>query len=368
MFSFTKSARSGGPDISPLRRRRNPACSTPKATAPGVSVSIIGAVSNEPVVTIVVVPRERFSLSEASLQTIFEHTAVPFRVVYVDGHSPKHVRHYLEAKAEAGLIELVRSERFLSPNQARNLGLARVTTPWVVFVDNDLLVTPGWLETLLACAEECGAALVGPLYYEGNPADRIIHMAGGDLSLEGEFGRRQFTTVHRFQGLTVDDAPGPLRRESCGFVEFHCMLARTDLFEEIGTLDEDLMNTREHLDLCMRARQAGREVWFEPASVVTYAAPPPLSWRDAPYFMLRWSEAWTSHSLRHFCAKYGIDPSYTKRIGIMRARRQIVFLPLRRVTRRVLGARGDRLLAKALHGGERALNRALIRPPATKAA
>jgi GT2 family glycosyltransferase len=320
-------------------------------------------VQTEPEVTIVVVPRERFAFTEHSLESIERHTTVPHRVVYVDGKAPRPVKRYLERKAAEGAIELVRADRYLSPNQARNIGMRHVRTPWVVFVDNDIVATPNWLDALLACAAETGASIVGPLYLEGDPADRIIHMAGGDMSLDGEFGRRHFSTTHRLQGTAIDDAPAPLVREPCGFVEFHCLLVRAGLFDEIGPLDEELLNTREHLDLCLRAQDAGREVWFEPASHVTYATPPPLPWSDIPYFLLRWSDAWGSTSLDHFCAKHGIDPGYADRLGIMRARRQIVFLPLRRVTRPALGVRGDQLFAKVLSRVERTINRLVVRPP-----
>lgn len=42
----------------------------------------------EPEVTIVVSPRERFSYTRESLESIYEHTKAPFKLVYVDGGSP----------------------------------------------------------------------------------------------------------------------------------------------------------------------------------------------------------------------------------------------------------------------------------------
>ena len=34
------------------------------------------------------------------------------------------------------------------------LGLERATTLYVAFLDNDVVVEPGWLEALVRCAEE----------------------------------------------------------------------------------------------------------------------------------------------------------------------------------------------------------------------
>jgi GT2 family glycosyltransferase len=315
-----------------------------------------------PNVTIVAVPRERFSLSERPLDTIFERTDIPFELVCIDGRSPQPTRRALERMAKKYGFRLVRSERYLTPNQARNLGLQYVKTPYVCFVDNDLFVTPGWLGHLVRCAEETNAWAVGPLYFEGAPEDEIIHVAGGEIELgDGDHGKRAFSTTHRFQGIRLDDVPEPLHRARCDFVEFHCLLARTDVFEKIGKLDEQLLSTREHLDFCLQVREAGGEVWFEPDSVVTYVTPPPVAVRDIPYFWLRWSESWSRTSLEHFCRKWGLDPGYANRLHVMRARRQIVFEPVRNVTRTLLGERGDRFVGRVLMRAERELNELLVR-------
>lgn len=317
-----------------------------------------------PDVTIVVVPRERFNLSVTSLRSILDHTEVPYDLVYVDGRSPAPVARRLRALADEHRFRLVRSERYLSPNAARNLGLAHVTTPYVCFVDNDLIVTDGWLTRLLACAEETGAWMVGPLYLEGDPVDEIIHMAGGDITLEGEHGRRHFSTHHRLQGTAVADAPEPLVRTPVDFVEFHCVLLRTDAFAapSVG-MDEGLLSSREHLDLSMQVRRAGGGVWFEPGAVVTYSTPPPVVLSDVAYFLTRWSEAWNRASLEHFCDKYGIDRSYLEKAAVMNGRRRIVLDPVRKVVRRAGGERIDELAAKVLYRVERGLNARLVKVP-----
>ena len=313
-------------------------------------------------VTVVVVPRERFSESEASLESIIEHTTFPHRLIYVDGNGPPALRRHLEQRAAEVPFDLIRVDRYLSPNEARNIGLTRIDTEYVVFVDNDLIVTAGWLEALVERADRCGAAVVGPLYFQGDPDEREIHMAGGDLSFEGEPGHRTLATTHRHQGEPLDDLATPLVAEPVDFVEFHCLLARTEVVRRLG-MDERLLNTREHLDLCLDVVRDGGEVWFEPASQVTYSTPPPLRRTDVAYFMVRWSEAWTASSLEHFCAKYELDPAYAERAHIMRSRRQLVFAPVRKVTRRALGERGDRAVGRGLRAAERRVNQVVCRVP-----
>ena len=103
----------------------------------------------DPLVTIVVVPRERFSQSINSLENIYENTPPPFKLIYVDGNSPAHIKSCLEAKAKQKAFQLIRTEHFLTSNQAHNMGLAHVTTRYVVFIDNDIFVAPNWLEKLV---------------------------------------------------------------------------------------------------------------------------------------------------------------------------------------------------------------------------
>ena len=97
-------------------------------------------------VTIVVTPRERFGLSRASLESIYANTTVDFRLVYVNGNAPRRITSYLEQASQELGFELINSPTYLSPNQARNMGMASVDTPYVAFVDNDLIVTRGWLK------------------------------------------------------------------------------------------------------------------------------------------------------------------------------------------------------------------------------
>ena len=92
-------------------------------------------------VTLVVVARERWSYARESLESIYQHTRHPFELVYVDGRSPRHLRRYLETQAQEKGFRLLRTEHFLTPNGARNLGLNQVQTKYVVFVDNAALGT-----------------------------------------------------------------------------------------------------------------------------------------------------------------------------------------------------------------------------------
>jgi GT2 family glycosyltransferase len=263
----------------------------------------------QPIVTVVFVPRERFGFTRTALTALYENTREPFELIYVDGGSPPHVRDYLAGVARERGFSLLRSERVLAPNEARNLAVREVTTEYVVFLDNDAVVEPGWLGHLIACARETGAWVAGPLCLIGPPGTGHIHIAGGTLRLEEGPHGRVLHEEHRFAFRHAADVRDELRREPCDMIEFHCLLVRTDVFARIGPLDEELLSANEHLDLALLVREAGGEIWFEPASVITYVPPRSFDAGDRSYYVLRWSRAWNRTSVDRFVTKWRLDPN-----------------------------------------------------------
>jgi GT2 family glycosyltransferase len=257
-------------------------------------------------VTIVVVPRERLSFAERCISSIYENTSIPFNLIYVSGGVPNQVRDYLEVESSRKGFRILIEEHFLSPNQARNLSLPHVKTKYVVFLDNDTLVMKGWLERLVRCAEETDASIVGPLYLIGEFERAIIHMAGGRLHREDTAEKRVLIDEQYLFDTPIREASMRLRRRVCDYVEFHCMLVCTEVFDRVGSMDEKLPCLHEERDFCLTISSAGGKIYIEPKAVVTYVPPPPCESWDLPYFMLRWSEAWIHSSVRHFNQKWGL--------------------------------------------------------------
>jgi GT2 family glycosyltransferase len=314
----------------------------------------------QPLVTLVVVPRERFSYAQTSLESIYAHTQLPFNLVYVDGNSPRKLHRYLAEQALEKGFKLIRTEHYLYPNQARNLGLQAVDTKYLVFVDNDVVVSPGWLEALVTCAEETDAAVVGPLMCQHEPVHAEVHFAGGQSHVwVDKLGRRRLREKMFYQGKTVEEIRSSLDRTPTELAEFHCVLVRRSLFDQIGPLDEAMLNTKEHLDFCMTVREAGETVYFEPASLVTYVPGPPQEWADVHYYMLRWSNHWTLESLHRLRDKWNLSEdgyfkSKYKKLGWRRY--GTLIYPF---TQKLTFGAGSHLLARAIAKTEHGLNRYL---------
>jgi GT2 family glycosyltransferase len=294
--------------------------------------------------TIVVVPRERFGMAQRSLQSLLTHTPASVPIVYVDGGSPPPLRAWLQERSRQHGFRLIRTEHPLSPNEARNLGLSEVDTPYVVFSDNDVLVSPGWLAALVRCADETGAWLTSPVCCIGEPAFQLVHVAGGELTLSARPGGYVLRDHHRDSDRPLAEVLPRVQRSRVTYAEFHVLLVRRDVFDRVGPLDEGLLSSPEHIDLCLLVQQAGGSIWFEPASVINYVPARRLTRVDAPYYLLRWSDRWNRASLEHLRAKWKLAPDDDFCAGQemwLTDKRLKVFNPAWSLARRMLGWRGS---------------------------
>lgn len=327
------------------------------------------AETTRPKVTVVMIPRERFSCARESIDGLYENTHMLFDLIYVDTNAPRRHASELQAMAESRGFRILRTDRYLKPAQARNVGARAADGEYVVFVDNDVAYAPGWLENLVACADETGADVVGPLACQFEPLHEEIHAAGGRIMEPAEFerfrkicetGEQDLTAVepkfeiceviHK-QGQKVADEAANLKRCETGFVEFHCCLVRRDTLERVGYLD-DRLSTKEHLDFCLSVIRNGGTIYLEPTSIITYFAfsdEHPLSLSDLNFYLVRWSTKWHKSSLSLFMRKWSFaDNGYTaQKMWVAGWRRRLALQSLaKRVLPSILGEMPSKVVAR----------------------
>lgn len=265
-----------------------------------------------PEVTIVHVPRERYSGTQSSLDSILKHSRdVPHELLILDADSPPEIRAYLEQVADGEPNRRhIRFDYILTPNELRNEAVRLVETPYIAFVDNDAVVTEGWLTSLLRTARDTDAWIVGPTQLIGSLDKGIIHLAGGDCQVSEKDGKRIYSYLHqRFCGKSLHEVRDRLSTDPCTAIEFHCMLVRREVFDRVGLLDENLMSFAECDDFCMKVVNAGGKIYHEQKSIVTYIPPGgkiPIA--DLKYFLLRWSDQWNNKSLESFVENWNLSP------------------------------------------------------------
>jgi len=261
---------------------------------------------SEPIVTVVVSPREGHFMAERSLLSVLADDCIAYDLIYVDFAVPPRTEAAIRAQAAARNFKLVRREEWMAPSAARKSVLGEVRTKYVVFIDNDTLVERGCIEKLVACAEETGAGLVCPLYIQaGDQRPETIHMAGGQFFWSETPDRRLVAEAHRMAGDPPERAAG-MAREKVDYTEYHCVLGRMDLLSRPGAISDEVLLVHEHLDLALFAREQGMDVLFEPAARVTYVAFAPRPLMDIDFYRRRWGREACDRSLAAFAKRWPI--------------------------------------------------------------
>jgi UDP:flavonoid glycosyltransferase YjiC (YdhE family) len=80
-------------------------------------------------------PGKRFSQTHRSLEDLYEHTTLPFHLIYVDAGSPAPIRRYLEEASRQRGFQLIRLDRYVGQNEARNLARRRALFSQVLAAD-----------------------------------------------------------------------------------------------------------------------------------------------------------------------------------------------------------------------------------------
>jgi hypothetical protein len=137
--------------------------------------------------------------------------------------------------------------------------LADPEVRWVLLLNTDVHVDPGFLPPLLAaCADpEVGAA--GPKIFYHDPPDRLW-AAGGRLRIR--------ETVTRELGRGRPDGPRFSRPADVTYLTTCCLLVPRDALERVGPLDPAYFINVDDADWCRRALDAGYRLRYVPESRV----------------------------------------------------------------------------------------------------
>jgi len=200
-------------------------------------------------VTIVIVTFNGLEHTKRCVESILSYTpSPPYELIFVDNGSADGTVDYLETLLQATIIRNAENRGFPA---AANQGIRAARGEYILLLNNDVIVTPGWLERLVAHAErDDRVGAVGPM------SDGTGEIQRDDF-FSGKIGGREELLRHAAGIATFNRGQGFEFHRIAGF----CMLLKREAIETVGGLDEGFgIGFYEDDDLCLRMRQAGYRI------------------------------------------------------------------------------------------------------------
>lgn len=264
----------------------------------------------DPLVSILVLNYNRADQLLECLQSIAANTGdVSYEVLLADNASTDRAPEVLRRVDGATVLPFDTNLGFVRGN---NEAAKRARGRYLVLLNNDTAVAPGWLSALVRTAEtwpRCGA--VGPkfLFFDGR-----LQEAGAIVWADARvnaLGQGADPNADEFAHVREVD-----------FCSGACLLLRTQLFRDLGGLDDRYAPAYfEDVDLCFAVREHGLSVVYQPASVVFHHGPGAASVAktldlcaaNRAKFVARWGAELKGHVMCGY--RWELSGAWERRVG-----------------------------------------------------
>ncbi len=240
-----------------------------------------------PVASVVIPVFNNYAYTKACIESLFKvGEKTPFEVIVVDDASTDGTAEQVALLPYP--VKVVRHPENRGFAISCNDGAKAATGRYVVFLNNDTLVLPGWLDAAVARLQgDPTVGLVGNLQIF--PDTQKVQQAGIVC------GPNKMVYSIYNNDLPADH-PAVNKPREFQLIAGSCMFLELAFFRELGSFDEAYLNSCEDVDLCMKVRQAGRKVFYEPKSRIYHFESKTVSGHSKTSsnykrFLQRWGDA-----------------------------------------------------------------------------
>lgn len=216
----------------------------------------------QPFVSIIIPVFNQVYFTAACLKALFENTPNTAEVIVVDNGSTDSTSQLLAQYGNR--IRVIRNAQNEGFARACNRGAAASKAPYLLFLNNDTEVQPGWLDPLIAMGSRPEVGAVGSrlLFSDGT-----VQHAG--VTIVERRGKTSILPRHAFIGEAPKQVP-PFKPTLMQAVTAACMLVNASYFYDANGFDTAYWNGCEDVDLCFKLAQLGKKIVYEPESIVVH--------------------------------------------------------------------------------------------------
>lgn len=215
----------------------------------------------KPLISIIIPNKDHIDDLDRCVQSILKKSAYPnYEFVIVENNSTEDetFAYYEKLQKECEKVHVCRYAGPFNYSKINNFGVSHAAGEYLLLLNNDTeMINEDCLEEMLGYCSRSDVGAVGArLYYE----DNTIQHAGVVIGFGGIAGH---CFVQQPRGNT-----GYCHRIICAqdysAVTAACMMVKRSVFEEVGGLTEELAVAFNDIDFCMKVRQKGYLIVYNP--------------------------------------------------------------------------------------------------------
>jgi len=269
----------------------------------------IRATQVQPEISIIIPVFNKKDLTYNCLQALFGLSSKhQYEVIVIDNASTDGTQELLYNHFPA--CRIVTNTENMGFASACNQGAHAAKGHYLVFLNNDTVPLPGWLDNLVdALRRHPDAGIVGcKLLYP----DETIQHCGASMNHDGTFFRHQYKFLPSSHPLVNSE-------RELDAVTAACFITPRTLFHSLGMFDTGYSNGCEDMDYCSKVKQAKYRIFYTPSSVLYHLESQtqrPKN-RDRENFALYLSK-WGPGFIKNEIEIYAEDDFWTDDCGIFR--------------------------------------------------
>jgi len=225
-----------------------------------ISVSKIPFLRDNPIImvraSIIIVNYNTFTHITDCLRSIEPVLADNDEVIVVDNCSTEEENQQIPLMFP--WIKFINSDQNPGVGGGNNIGAKFAQGKYLVFINPDITVTEGWIDSLVTTLESYpGAGMVTPKILIMQEPNKI-NTCGLDIHVSGlSLCKGIYEDKVRFSSI-----------EEVNAISGTAFIIKKEVFQHIGSFDEDVFLYMEDVDISMRGRLAGYTCLFDPNSIV----------------------------------------------------------------------------------------------------